>query len=285
MPGRKRSGSESFGGLLDLSPLESLVREVVPWKALPGNLAKNRHGALCVSCTEIRSGRVTVFMDGPGANPEPWAFDPNAQAIRSPVREYHVRASAAIPFIFPAVRIDDRYYVDGGLRMNTPLSPALRLGADRVIVIALKHSPAPGAHPPYPEDVITQPAFMLGKVLDALTLDQLEYELHRIELVNAWLDRGAHVYGDEFLGALRQGSTMDPVLVRIAQNELARIEAPEIPTHLAEVAEWIAASDAERGEALRGLVRVYGRIARSRPPRRRRRERRFPRFQSRPAPS
>jgi len=197
------SSSEVFGGLVDVSPLEQMVARAVPWQQLAGNLARQQPGALCVSCTEVRSGKVTVFMDGPDANPEPWSFDPNAQAIPAAVRELHVRASAAIPFLFPAVRIENRYYVDGGLRMNTPLSPALRLGADRVLVVALKHSPeTPGDHPPYPEEVITQPAFLLGKVLDALTLDQLEYELHRIGLVNALIERGEHVYGHDFLAAI-----------------------------------------------------------------------------------
>src|SRR3990172_5163208 len=58
-----------------------------------------------------------------------------------------MRASAAIPFLFPAVRIDDRYYVDGGLRMNTPLSPALRLGADQILgeAEARRGGPAPRA--------------------------------------------------------------------------------------------------------------------------------------------
>ena len=195
-------GKGVLGGLVDVTPLERLVSEAVPWDALPRNLSRRRTGALCISCTEVRSGRVTIFMDGALADPEPWAYDPNAQAIRAALNESHVRASAAIPFLFPAVRIGERYYVDGGLRMNTPLSPALRLGADRVLVIALKHHPAVGDHPPYPEEVITQPAFLLGKVLDALTLDQLEYELHRIELVNALIGRGGDVYGDGFLEAI-----------------------------------------------------------------------------------
>jgi NTE family protein len=198
-----RAGGGVFGGLVDVSPLEKLVREVVPWDALQRNFDKGRPRALCISCTEVRSGRVTVFMDGQDASAAPWAFDPNAQAIVSPLDHRHVRASAAIPFLFPAVLIDDRYYVDGGLRMNTPLSPALRLGADRVLVVALKHAPPPSEGlPPYATEVITQPAFLLGKVLDALTLDQLEYELHRVGLINALIERGEKVYGDGFLDSI-----------------------------------------------------------------------------------
>ena len=195
-PGSARA--EAVGGLVDVTPLERMVAERIPWEGLRPNLERGRPGALCVSCTEVRSGRVTVFMDGPLADALPWSFDPNARAIQGEIGERHVRASAALPFLFPAIRVGDRYYVDGGLRMNTPLSPALRLRADRVVVVALKHAPA-GDGPDFPEEAITQPAFLLGKVLDALLLDQLEYEMHRMQLVNAWIERGARVFGPDFL--------------------------------------------------------------------------------------
>lgn len=196
---RRRRREGIVGGLVDVAPLENLVRRSVPWSALRENLYERRQAVLCVSCTEVRSGRVTIFMDGPLADPTPWLHDPGGEAILTELSDRHVRASAAIPFLFPAVRIGERYYVDGGLRMNTPLSPALRLRAERIVVIALKHSPEPDpAAPAYAEDVITQPAFMLGKVLDALLLDRLEYELHRIGLINAVIEQGRSLYGDDF---------------------------------------------------------------------------------------
>ncbi len=188
------------GGLADFSALERIVAERIAWSALPANLARGRPGALCVSCTEVRSGRATVFMDGPLADPTPWSYDPGSQAVRVELAAAHVRASAAIPFLFPAVQVGDRFYVDGGMRMNTPLAPALRLGAERVLVIALKRVPGSSAGlPAYAEDVITQPAFLLGKVLDALTLDPLEYELARIDIVNSWIAHGRRTYGGDFL--------------------------------------------------------------------------------------
>ena len=200
-----RSGSgdktEVIGGLLDVSPLERLVNERIPWANLRENLALGR--VLCISCTEVQTGRDTVFLDGPLADPGPWSFDPNARAIVSEITAAHVRASAAIPFLFPAVRIGQRFYVDGGLRMNTPLSPPLRHGCDRVLVIALKHLRPPDVEAPeFPEEAITQPAFLMGKVLDALTLDQIEVELHRLKLVNAILDRGRQVFGADFLAKI-----------------------------------------------------------------------------------
>jgi NTE family protein len=198
--GHGSESAQAVGGLIDLTPLERIVADRVPWATLRDNLRHGRPGALCISCTEVKSGRITVFQDGHLADPKPWARDPNARAVVTEIDSTHVRASAAIPFLFPAIRIADSFYVDGGLRMNTPLSPALRLAADRVLVVALKHAPrsASGAVET-PDHAITQPAFLLGKVLNALLLDQLESELQRMELVNAWIARGEEVYGAEFL--------------------------------------------------------------------------------------
>lgn len=189
----------TMGGLIDLSRLEKLIVNRIPWNQLENQLENNPIG-LCVSCTEVRSGRVVVFMSGTLANPEVWSKDPNSRAETCLIGPEHVRASAAIPLLFPAVRIGKRYYVDGGLRMNTPLSPALRLGAQRALVICLRHPPSQKHDaPPYPESVITSPSFVLGKVLNALTLDQLEYELKRLELVNEMILQGEKLYGSDFL--------------------------------------------------------------------------------------
>ena len=203
--GREGANGTSLGGLVDVRPFQALLKARVPFDALAGSL-RARNNALCISCTEVRSGHVTVFMDGPLADPTPWDHDPSTQAIQAPIASTHVRASAAIPFLFPAARIDDRYYVDGGLRVNTPLSPALRLRAERVLVVTLKHqAPEGDSATPYPEEAIDQPAFLIGKVLDALNLDQLEYELQRIELINALIESGERAFGEEFLPEVNRG--------------------------------------------------------------------------------
>ncbi len=202
---RSGQGTEVLGGLVDVAPLERIVAERIPWTGLSKNLRAGQGRALCVSCTEVRSGRCTVFLDGPLANASPWEFDPNARAVMATIGPSHVRASAAIPFLFPAVRVGGRFYVDGGLRMNTPLSPALRLASNRILVIPLKHlRPSDAPEPAYPEQAITQPAFLLGKVLDAVMLDQLEVELQRLELVNAILERGRSAFGTEFLPRINE---------------------------------------------------------------------------------
>jgi NTE family protein len=116
----------------ELAALERVVRESIPWRHLARNLAAGTPGVLCVPCTHVGSGQATLFMDGPLADATPWKNDPHVRAELVRIEEPHVRASGAIPFLFPAVQIGAASYVDGALRVGTPVSPAVRLGADRV---------------------------------------------------------------------------------------------------------------------------------------------------------
>lgn len=206
---RRRSGPttlpDTLGGLVDVAPLERLVEQRIPWADLRRNLDAGRVGALCVACTEVDSGRIAVFMDGCMADPRPWDFDAHVSASATPITSRHVRASAAIPFLFPAVRVGEHYYLDGGLRINTPLSPALRLRADHVVVVALKSKPSVQSGIPYTDPrSVTQPAFLLGKVLNALLLDQLEHELRRLEVVNALIEGAEEALGDACLDPINR---------------------------------------------------------------------------------
>jgi NTE family protein len=181
----------------ELAALERVVRQSIPWPRLARNLAGGRPGVLCVPCTHVGSGRATVFMDGRLADTAPWRDDPHVRAEIVRIEELHVRASGAIPFLVPAVQIRNSFYVDGALRLGTPLSPAVRLGADRVLVIT--PGQLPGAAPSeYSEAVLAQPAFLLGKLVNAIGMDQLASELDRIELVNDWIERGRKVFGADF---------------------------------------------------------------------------------------
>src|SRR5262245_33649969 len=159
----------------DLAAFDRMLRESIPWRHLPRNLALGSPGALCVPCTHLGSGRATVFMDGPLADVAPWQEDALVRAERVRLGEKHVRASSAIPFLFPPVEIGDAHYVDGALRLATPLSPAVRLGADRVLVITPGHSAADPQGSA--SAALAQPATLLGKVVNAIGADQLAGEL------------------------------------------------------------------------------------------------------------
>jgi NTE family protein len=193
-------------GLLDTSALEEMVLEQIPWRQLRSNLRTSR-GVLCISCTEIASGRAVVFVDGARVSLKPWEYDPYVVARSSHVGPSTILASAAIPLFFPAVRIGRHFYCDGGLRLNTPLSPALRLGADRLLLVALRHPPDPAmdAAVPSPREAsYGNPAYLVGKVLNAMMLDHIDYDLHRMHLMNGLLLGGEQAFGPTFLPRINE---------------------------------------------------------------------------------
>src|SRR5690606_10671484 len=96
----------------------------------------------------IASGKTHTFVQLAGGGLPPWSTDPQVEARAVTIGPQHPLASAAIPWIFPAVDIDGEVYCDGGLKLNTPISPALRLGADRILVIGLRHQQKKGEAKP-----------------------------------------------------------------------------------------------------------------------------------------
>ena len=191
------------GGLVDSTALERLVREQIPWRRLTENLAKGHLQAFSVTATEVATGVSTVFVQASRRRPAPWpADDSNETVVRTGITASHTLASAAIPVLFPAVKIGDQFYVDGALRHNTPLRPALRLGARRMLVIGLRHNEAPAQRRARQrseaETVYPNAFFLLGKLLNSLMLDKVESDLERIEQTNRTLEAGAREFGPEF---------------------------------------------------------------------------------------
>ena len=109
--------------------------------------------------------------------------------VRRPIDLDMLMASAAIPFIFPAVPIDGKYFGDGAMRQLAPLSPAVHLGANRVLVIGtrggLAATPPDGVGPQDPPS----PGHLLGFVLDSLFTDGLSIDLERLRQINSLLTR------------------------------------------------------------------------------------------------
>jgi len=198
---------ERLTGLLDTLPLERLVRESIPWANLRYLVETGEVEAVAVAATEISSGKSVVWVDNREGIVRNWARDPFVIARPAKLSPAHALASAAIPFLFPAPRIDGAYFCDGGLRLNTPLSPALRLGADRLLIIGLRHVPTPAeeaALAAHREANYASLAYLAGKVLNALLLDHVDYDVDRLRLVNAILDTGARAYGPDFLRRINE---------------------------------------------------------------------------------
>ncbi len=203
---RQIPGGDRIAGLFDTSGLEALVARAVDWRQMRENIDAGRISGLAVTATEIASGKSIVFVDRPGGVSVTCAGDPLVSTVAAKVEMSHALASAAIPMIFPAIRIGDRFYSDGGLRMNTPLAPALRMGADRVLVVGLRHpiSADETAVEMSREVVAQSPIYLAGKALNSLLVDRVEYDLERMRLFNAILSKGVEAYGEGFLERINQ---------------------------------------------------------------------------------
>lgn len=194
-------GPGRLGGLFNTSPMESLVRNEISWRQLHKNLEEGLFKALAINATHIRTGRTHVFVEREGGGLPPWSTDPQIEAHAVEIGPNHALASAAIPWVFPAVSINGEIYSDGSIKLNTPISPALRLGADRLFVVGLKSEEAPQWNQKQASqriDTFPSAAYLLGKILNALLVDKTEYDLMRLRRYNALLREGHQEFGDKF---------------------------------------------------------------------------------------
>ncbi len=197
-------------GLLDTQPLERLVLDSIPWRNIRRNLRANRLDAVCIATTQVATGNAIVFVEQKHRNLPPWAQQDSVRMQPIRLSPMHALASAAIPMLFPAVRLGSRYYADGGLRLNTPLAPAIRLGANRVLVIGVGSQLSSSTS----EELAQQrtegfgnPLFLAGKVLNALMLSPIDADLARLHLINRFIDNGIATFGDDFLERVNATAT------------------------------------------------------------------------------
>lgn len=199
---QQRAGASLF----DASPLKRLLRAIIPFERIETHLRAGRLHAVTVTATQVATGRTVVFVQRRNARAPLWepAYNVVPRAVR--LRPAHALASGALPLLFPPVRIDGRYYSDGGLRQNVPLSPARRLGAAGLVVINPRHKSA--AREPLSRrrrpDASPSPLFMLGKTLNALLLDRIDHDIDRIDKINDIIDAGRSCYGERFVDELSQ---------------------------------------------------------------------------------
>ncbi len=138
-----------------------------------------------MSATSYSTGQTVTFVQGSSDLPL-WARSMRV-AVRVPIAIDHLMASAAIPLVFPAVRVGDAFYGDGSVRQTAPLAPAIHLGADRIIAISMRTgSPAATARPLGDYPVAAQ---VFGLLLHSIFMDTLDADAERLERLNQLLRR------------------------------------------------------------------------------------------------
>ena len=176
-----RAGPDEAASMLDNAPLRDLLRDAIDFARVDDRLRDGTLTALAINATSYSTGfAISFFAGGPAA--EPWRrLRREGRPARLTVD--HLLASTAIPFVFPAVQLDDDWYMDGSVRQLTPLSPALHLGARRVLVLAVgQFAGQRGAPPPNPG----YPSFAqtAGHELSTILLDNLGADLERLHQLN-----------------------------------------------------------------------------------------------------
>jgi NTE family protein len=209
--------------LLDSSPLRVLLEERIPIGRMRRHLRAGRLRGVAVSATNYHTGAGVSFFEA-AEDVEPWV-----RATRIGVRARftldHVMASAAIPVFFPPVRIGDAFYGDGCVRMMYPMSPAIHLGAERIVAIGVRH----------PRD-LSQPAGrpargragmpvseIAGVLLNAVFLDAVDSDLERLDRINRMLA----LVPRERLAASDLALRPVPALALRPSQDLGRLAADE----------------------------------------------------------
>jgi NTE family protein len=181
--------------LLDTTPLHELLKESFDAAAIGRNIAANHVAGLALSTTSYGSGHAVTFFQSKRTIAG-WTRATRS-LVPATIGLQHVLASSAIPVFFPAECIDGEWYADGSIRLTTPLSPAIALGADRILAITVRAaydvpSPAPApraAVAERPAEATPYPpvAQMLGVLLDSLFLDALDLDVELAERINRTL--------------------------------------------------------------------------------------------------
>jgi len=174
--------------LLDNTPLHSMLHEMVPIERLPRMMSEKHLQALAVTASSYGSGLHVTFYESVH-DIVPWTRSQRI-AVRGPLSLAHLLASSAIPFLFPAVPLEmsgnTEYYGDGSMRQSAPISPAVHLGARRILVVGAgrMHEP-PGKRVgsgDYPSL-----AQIAGHALASIFLDALAVDVERLQRINQTL--------------------------------------------------------------------------------------------------
>ena len=192
--------------LLDNSPLRALLGGNVRFQRIEHAIEHGWLDAVSVTAAGYSSARSTSFFEAATGHTE-WSRTRRA-GVRSRLNLDHLMASIAVPMIFPPVRIGSEYFGDGAMRQATPLSPAVHLGADRILVIGVRDEIADGSGEF--DKAASYPSFaeIAGYTLDTLFMDGLYSDLERLNSVNQLIDTVPAEHRGPKLSRMRPIDTM-----------------------------------------------------------------------------
>lgn len=221
--------------LLDSSPLKELLTETLPLDKIQESIDAGHLHALCVTASGYTSEQSVAFFQAVQAA-QPWQ---RARRLGVPtvIQVEHLLASSAIPFLFPAVRINREFFGDGSMRQIAPISSALHLGAKRVLIIGTGHSAM--AQVPR-RNVASYPSLaqIAGHALNSIFLDSVEADLERLKRINHTVS----LVNEDKLAHTTLGH-VDVLVIEpsMAINEIAKRYAANLPWSIRFMLRWMGA--------------------------------------------
>jgi NTE family protein len=171
--------------LLNNNPLKDLLTKVVHYDNIQKGIDANQLDAICITASGYTSGQSVSFFQG-NESLHGWKRHRRV-GCRANIERKHLLASSAIPLVFPAVQVNREFFGDGSVRFLSPLSPAIHLGAERILVVGV--DPIKQEHERSPNNLIyPTTADIAGHVLDSVFVDSLDSDLERIGRINKTLD-------------------------------------------------------------------------------------------------
>ena len=167
--------------LLDNRPLEGLLSKYLDFGRIEGNISAGALDAVAITCSGYTSGQSCSFFQG-AEHFEGWKRSTRI-GIKTDITVQHLMASSAIPFLFPAYHLNREFFGDGSMRQIAPVSPALHLGADRVLVVGtarIKNDTPERTR----GDLYPTLAQVAGHVMNSIFLDSLAVDIERLERIN-----------------------------------------------------------------------------------------------------
>lgn len=180
----------SMNSLLDTSPLKKLIEKNCDFSQIQKNLDQRKYDSIIVTANNYIEGGAISFVQTPqvfDSEKLNWG-DTRRKPIKTNLDSSHILASSAIPILFPPVLVGNEYYGDGCVRNNTPCSPSLRLGAQKLFVIGVRsqqrQSVLASTDKSHPVSMIR----ILNTLLNAVLLDSVEQDVQRIQRINQLVD-------------------------------------------------------------------------------------------------
>jgi len=194
--GRLMSGGQSplpAKSFVDTVPLrEMLARELQAdgglLRGIPASLAHGWLRSFAITASSYTTGQSITWVQTREDDLIPTWERPQRRSELCAIRVDHVMASAALPFFFPAIEVDGSWYGDGGIRLTAPLSPAIHLGAKKILAVSTRYAststeadrPQIAGYPP--------PAQVAGVLFNAIFLDQLDGDALQLRQLNQLID-------------------------------------------------------------------------------------------------